>query len=234
MAGEEGSNLMLVGIDIRLKGRCLITLSAEIAAGEVLTVMGPSGSGKSTLLAYIGGFIDPVFTAMGEVRIAGRNLAELPPEDRHAGILFQDPLLFPHMSVGANVAFAVPAAISRRAERRRIATQALGDVGLADFFDRDPDTLSGGQKARVALARVLVSQPRLLLLDEPFSKLDAPLRSQMRQLVFARAREAALPVILVTHDEADAAAAGGILHRLGDGGDNDPAATGYRIWQSAV
>jgi putative thiamine transport system ATP-binding protein len=88
-------------------------------------------------------------------------------------------------------------------------------MNLADFADRDPATLSGGQKGRVALARVLVSRPRLLLLDEPFSKLDMELRAQMRTLVFERARTAGLPVILVTHDEADAEAAGGPVHRIG-------------------
>jgi putative thiamine transport system ATP-binding protein len=96
-----------------------------------------------------------------------------------------------------------------------MAEAALEDAGLAGFGDSDPDTLSGGQKARVALQRVLLSQPRLLLLDEPFSKLDASLRDQTRQMVFSKARRAGLPVVLVTHDEADAVAAGGHVHRVG-------------------
>ena len=208
------TGLKLTGIEIRLQDRRLIALSAHVAPAGVLTVMGPSGSGKSTLLAYIGGFLDPVFSAQGQVAIEGVDLTDLAPEERRTGILFQDPLLFPHMSVGANVAFAVSPGISVRKERRRIATEALVEVELGDFADRDPATLSGGQKARVALARVLVSRPRLLLLDEPFSKLDMALRHQMRQLVFAKARNAGLPVILVTHDEADAQAAGGEIHRL--------------------
>ena len=208
------AGLTLANVEIRLGDRTLIMISQSIAPGEVLTVMGPSGSGKSTLLSFIGGFLDPAFTALGEVRAAGEDLLALPPEKRRAGILFQDPMLFPHMSVGTNVAFAIPPDIRDRRERWRIACQILADMDLADFERRDPATLSGGQKARVALARVLVSRPRVLLLDEPFSKLDMELRIQMRSLVFERARTAGLPVILVTHDEADADAAAGTVHRI--------------------
>lgn len=213
-----GQGLSLAAIVIRLGPVRLIDLSAAIAPGEVLTVMGPSGSGKSTLLSFIGGFLDPAFQASGAVAVDGVDLLSLAPEARRAGILFQDPLLFPHMSVGANIAFAVPASVGSRRERRRLAGQMLTDMELQGFDDRDPDTLSGGQKARVALARVLVSRPRLLLLDEPFSKLDLDLRAQMRSLVFNHARAADLPVILVTHDEADAEAAGGPVHRIGGKG----------------
>ena len=183
--------------------------------GDVLTVMGPSGSGKSTLLGFIGGFLDPVFAAEGRVFSGGTELTALPPEERHAGILFQDPLLFPHMSVASNVAFAIPPSVTSRPERLAMAEDALAGVELAGMGTRDPATLSGGQKARVALARVLVSQPRMLLLDEPFSKLDAGLRAQMRDLVFAKARGNGLPVVLVTHDEEDARAAGGAIVRIG-------------------
>jgi len=210
-----GGELVLDGVTISLAGRELLSVTRTIAPGCVLTIMGPSGSGKSTLLAYVGGFMDPVFEARGRVLSGDIEITTLPAEDRHAGILFQDPLLFPHMSVGANVAFALPARIRGRAERRARAADALDGVALAGMAERDPDTLSGGQKARVALARVLVSGPRMLLLDEPFSKLDMALRGQMRDLVFAKARESGLPVLLVTHDEADAQAAGGDLIRIG-------------------
>ncbi|WP_186415142.1 ATP-binding cassette domain-containing protein [Pannonibacter sp. P2PFMT1] len=211
---EGASGLRLSNVSIRHENRVLIDLSAHVAPGHVLTIMGPSGSGKSTLLAYIGGFLDPVFRGSGDILADGISLSGLMPEQRRAGILFQDPLLFPHMSVGANVAFAIPAQVRGRAERQTIAVRMLAEMELGGFAGRDPATLSGGQKARVALARVLVSQPRLLLLDEPFSKLDADLRAQMRSLVFERARSAGLPVLLVTHDEADAEAAGGAVHRL--------------------
>jgi putative thiamine transport system ATP-binding protein len=208
------TGLHLQDVSISLDGRELLALDRMVAPGEVLTVMGPSGSGKSSLLAFIAGFLSPAFTARGRVVCGGVDLTALPAPDRHAGILFQDPLLFPHITVAGNVAFALPPALRGRSERLRAAEDALQGVELAGFGARDPATLSGGQKARVALARVLVSAPRALLLDEPFSKLDAPLRAQMRALVFGRARERGLPVVLVTHDEADAEAAGGHVHRL--------------------
>lgn len=214
--GQRG--LRLSSVRIALAGKPLIAVDATVPPGAVLTVMGPSGSGKSTLLAFIGGFLDPVFSAAGSVTVDDLDLTARAPEDRHAGILFQDPLLFPHMSVGGNVAFAIPPSVRARAERRAMASAALADVGLEGFADRDPSTLSGGQKARVALMRVLVSRPRLLLLDEPFSKLDMALRIETRQLVFERARAADLPVVLVTHDIADAEAAGGAVIEVGGGG----------------
>lgn len=208
--------LILKDVTIGLAGRRLLTLDARVEPGDVLTVMGPSGSGKSSLIAWIGGFLDRAFDARGSVMAGGVDLTRLDPEDRHAGILFQDPLLFPHLSVGGNLLFAIPPSVKGRSARRGLAEMILADVDLAGTFDRDPDTLSGGQKARVALARVLLSAPRLLMLDEPFSKLDAALRDQMRQLVFGRARERGLPVLLVTHDESDAHAAGGRIVRIGD------------------
>jgi putative thiamine transport system ATP-binding protein len=208
--------LFLDHVSISLGGRALVALTHRVAPGEVLTVMGPSGSGKSTLLAYIGGFLDRAFEATGKVMAGTVDLTALPAEDRHAGILFQDPLLFPHMSVGGNLLFAIPHVVKGRPERLAMAAAALDGVGLAGMAARDPDTLSGGQKARVALARALLSEPRMLLLDEPFSKLDAGLRQQMRELVFGKARAGGLPVLLVTHDEADAAAAGGPVVRIGE------------------
>lgn len=210
----DHDGLRLDGVRIALGPRELIAISHAVAPGEVLTIMGPSGSGKSTLLAYVGGFLDKAFTASGRVMAGDLDLTALPPQERHVGILFQDPLLFPHMSVAGNILFAIPQAVKRRPEREALAEEALAGVDLAGMGARDPDTLSGGQKARVALARVLVSAPRALLLDEPFSKLDADLRHQMRALVFAKARASGLPVILVTHDEADAEAAGGTIVRI--------------------
>lgn len=210
----DNQGLRLERVHICLGDRVLVMLDATVRRGETLTVMGPSGSGKSTLLAYLGGFLDPVFTASGRVIVDGVDLTGLEAERRHAGILFQDPLLFPHLSVADNIAIAIPEDVKGRRQRRQVAEAALEDAGLAEFGDRDPETLSGGQKARVALQRVLVSRPRLLLLDEPFSKLDANLREQTRQLVFNRAQRAGLPVVLVTHDEEDARAAGGQVHKV--------------------
>jgi putative thiamine transport system ATP-binding protein len=192
----------------------LIELDARIAPGRTLTLMGPSGIGKSTVLAAVTGTLDAAFTLHGRVLLDGRDITGLPTEDRHVGILFQDELLFPHLSVGGNLAFGLPPGGSR-AERRARVAEALAEVDLAGFADRDPATLSGGQKARVALMRMLLSQPRALLLDEPFSRLDTALRDQTRRLVFDLARARGLPVLLVTHDAADAEAAAGEVVVLG-------------------
>lgn len=204
--------LMLEQVSIHLADRELLRVNAAVAPGEVLTVMGPSGSGKSTLLAFVAGFLDSTFSAQGSVRLGEQNLLALPAEKRGIGLLFQDPMLFPHLSVGGNLRFGLPRRI--RDKNSQIAN-ALEQIGLAGFEARDPATLSGGQQARVALMRLLLSRPRAVLLDEPFSKLDTALRQEMRALVFGQLREAGLPTLLVTHDEADANAAGGPMIVLG-------------------
>lgn len=201
--------LHLDQICITLEDQILVAVHETIAPGKILTIMGPSGSGKSTLLSYIGGFLAPVFSASGHVMLNGRSIHNLPAHARRVGVLFQDPLLFPHLSVLQNLLFAIPAKMGDRQLRKAHALDALREVGLHDLAERDPTTLSGGQKARVALMRVLLSQPSALLLDEPFSKLDADLRAQIRRLVFDLARARNLPVLLVTHDVQDADAAGG-------------------------
>jgi putative thiamine transport system ATP-binding protein len=182
--------------------------------------MGPSGVGKSTLLATIGGFLDPAFAASGRVLIDDADVTDLPAERRRIGILFQDDLLFPHLSVGGNLAFGLTEAVRGRAARRERIETALATAGLAGFAPRDPATLSGGQRARVALLRTLLAEPRALLLDEPFAKLDTTLRRDFRSFVFAHASERKLPTLLVTHDAEDAKAAGGPIITLNAG---DPA-----------
>jgi putative thiamine transport system ATP-binding protein len=209
--------LELRDVWLALGERILVApLSLTVPAGTVATIMGPSGCGKSSLLAYLCGTLDPAFRAGGTVLVDATELSGLPPESRRLGILFQDDLLFPHMSVGENLAFALPAGLGR-AERRGRLESALAGAGLAGFADRRPDTLSGGQRSRVALLRALLSGPRALLLDEPFNRLDAPLRADFRRLVFDHARAHGLPTLLVTHDAADAEAAGGPLVELGAG-----------------
>jgi putative thiamine transport system ATP-binding protein len=189
-------------------------ISGTVENGEVLSIMGPSGAGKSSLLLGVAGLLEPPFEIAGRVLLDGTDISSLPAERRGLGLMFQDALLFPHMSVLGNVMFAVPrrgldGRRRNRAERRDAALGALRRVEMADLSARDPETLSGGQKSRVALARTLAGEPRALLLDEPFSALDQALRAQTRAIVFALAREDGLPVVLVSHDPADAEAAGG-------------------------
>lgn len=212
---RNGTALMLTGVTIVLGGRALIErLTLGVAPGEIVTVMGPSGSGKSTLLNYVCGTLASTFAASGGVELGGRDLLPLPTERRHVGLLFQDDLLFPHMSVAGNLAFGLNGRVRGRRERARVIAEALASGGLADYERRDPATLSGGERARVAVLRVLLSEPRALLLDEPFSKLDVERRQQFRTFVFERARALALPTLLVTHDPQDAAAAGGRVVEL--------------------
>ncbi|MEO0487575.1 MAG: ATP-binding cassette domain-containing protein [Pseudomonadota bacterium] len=187
-------------------GRPLVAVSTQVKPGQVVSLMGPSGVGKSTILAAITGVLSPSFTCTGDIVLNGRSLMGLAPQKRRVGILFQDHLLFPHMSVGQNVGFGLP---RRTTDRKARVAAALAEIGLAGFADRDPATLSGGQRARVALMRMLLAEPETMLLDEPFSRLDAELRERMRELVFSRATAAGLPVLMVTHDQADADAAGG-------------------------
>lgn len=203
---KTSHSLVLEGIRLALENRTLVEIDTVIGPGEVLTVMGPSGAGKSTLLAMIAGFLDPAFETRGRVMLRGRDITPLPAEARGIGLLFQDPLLFPHLSVAGNLRFGMPRGVKERAARLE---QALADVGLAGYGPRDPATLSGGQQARIALIRLLLSEPAAVLLDEPFSRLDRPLRHEMRRLVFDRLRQAGLPSLLVTHDHEDAEDAGG-------------------------
>ena len=201
--------LRLESISIGIAGRALFDrLDLTIAGGEIVTLMGPSGSGKSTLVAFIGGHLDRTFKASGRILIDEVDVTSLPAERRRIGILFQDDLLFPHLSVGDNLAFGLARSVKGAARRARI-NEALTQAGLAGFADRDPATLSGGQRARAALLRTMLAKPRALLIDEPFSKLDASLRHEFRILVFDHARALGLPILLVTHEAADAEAAGG-------------------------
>jgi putative thiamine transport system ATP-binding protein len=209
--------LRLETLDLTVGDRVLFAgFSLAVRPGEVVTVMGPSGCGKSSLLSYLCGTLDPAVRAAGGIWLNGVSLEDLPPERRRIGILFQDDMLFPHLSVGENLAFALPRAVRPRRARRARVDEALREAGLEGFADRDPATLSGGQRARVALMRALLAEPRAQLLDEPFNKLDRDLRERVRRFVFDHARQLALPTLLVTHDPADAEAAGGPVVRLPD------------------
>jgi len=184
-------------------------LHFEVQPGHILTLMGASGSGKSSVLAAIAGTLDSVaegaqaLRCTGTVRLHGTDISHRPTAQRGIGLLFQDPLLFAHMSVAQNLLFAAPP--GPRTQRLAQVQRALREAGLEAHGERDPATLSGGQRSRVALMRALLAQPSALLLDEPFSKLDAALREQFRAFVFAHIRERHIPAVLVTHDAADIA-----------------------------
>jgi putative thiamine transport system ATP-binding protein len=184
-------------------------VSAVVAPGTVLSVMGPSGIGKSTLLDAIGGHLAPAFRVTGRIELNGRDLTVLPAERRRVGLIFQDAHLFPYLSVGDNLSFGLARSVKGRAERRAAVEAALAQAGLAGFHDRDPATLSGGQRARAALMRALLAEPEALLLDEPFARLDSALRADLRAFVFGHLKDRRICALMVTHDESDAVAAGG-------------------------
>jgi len=194
--------LELRDVSISLHGRELVPpLNARVQPGEVLVLMGESGSGKSSLLAFLAGLLEPPLEARGSVLLDGRDITTLPTEARRVGLLFQDDLLFPHLSVLDNLLFALPA--GGRSGRVALAEQALQRAGLTGYGARLPGSLSGGQRARVSLLRALLAGPRVLLLDEPFSKLDAALRQRLREFVWAELRNQQVGAVLVTHDAHD-------------------------------
>jgi len=188
-------------------------LRLRVAPGTVHTLMGESGSGKSSLLAAVCGTLDAALRFDGQVLLNGQRIDGLPPQARRVGILFQDALLFPHMTVRENLLFAVPR--GNTSTRESQVDQALLSLEIAPLAQADPATLSGGQRVRVALARALLAQPQALLLDEPFSRLDAALRARMRELVFDLVHQRNIPALLVTHDAQDIADPA-LLTRLAD------------------
>jgi putative thiamine transport system ATP-binding protein len=181
----------------------LQSLNLHVPSGVIHTVMGPSGSGKSSVLGAVCGTLPPALVFEGKIHLNGRSLAGLPTEQRGVGLLFQDDLLFAHMTVFENLLFAVPA--GPQAARVAAVMQGLHDLDMAAQAHADPATLSGGQRARVALMRALLAQPQALLLDEPFSKFDAALRTRLRAFVFGVVKKRNIPVLLVTHDAEDIA-----------------------------
>jgi len=175
----------------------VLGLSLAVGRGEFFTLLGPSGCGKTTTLRIVAGLVEP---DEGRVLFDGKDVTRWPPWDRNLGMVFQNYALWPHMTVFDNVAFGLVERRVPRDEVRRRVAEALEKVGLAGMEGRFPSQLSGGQQQRVALARALVVRPRLLLLDEPFSNLDAKLRVQTRAELARLQRELGTTTLYVTHD----------------------------------
>jgi ABC-type Fe3+/spermidine/putrescine transport system ATPase subunit len=194
--------------------RALADVDLQVRAGEFVTLLGPSGSGKTTALNAIAGFVP---LATGDVRLVGESIAGLPPSRREIGIVFQSYALFPHMSVGDNVGFALRARRVPRRQRERRIREALELVRLEDYADRRPATLSGGQQQRVALARAIVFEPKVLLLDEPLAALDKQLREAMQIELKRLQRTIGITTIAVTHDQTEAMALSDRIAILRDG-----------------
>jgi ABC-type Fe3+/spermidine/putrescine transport system ATPase subunit len=189
-------------------------LSLRIAAGEIVALLGPSGCGKSTLLKMVAG-LEPA--DQGSVWFNGQDITQQPPERRGFALMFQDFALFPHLNVLDNVAFGLVEQRLPRAEARQQASAMLGRFGLAAQAQQQVWTLSGGEQQRVALARALITAPRALLLDEPFSALDAELRQSLRDEFRQHIAAAGMATLLVTHDEQEARAMASRAVRLQDG-----------------
>ena len=186
-------------------------VSLRVAPGETVAILGPSGSGKSTLLKIIAG-LEPM--GGGRVIFDGEDITAQPPERRRFALMFQDFALFPHLDVQDNVAFGLIEQGVRKADARNQARAMLERFGLRDFTHARVTQLSGGEQQRVALARALITRPRVLLLDEPFSALDAEMRLQLRKEFCQRIAEFNMATVLVTHDEAEARAMGTRGYRL--------------------
>jgi iron(III) transport system ATP-binding protein len=179
----------------------LDNVSLAVNKGEFFAFLGPSGSGKTTLLRLIAGFGTP---DQGRILVGDRDVTHRPPWQRNVGMVFQNYALWPHMTVAGNVAFGLEQRRVAREEIRKRVTAALDLVGLGKYGERRPAQLSGGQQQRVALARTIVIQPEVLLLDEPLSNLDAKLRVEMRAELIALQRKTGLTTIYVTHDQEEA------------------------------
>jgi ABC-type Fe3+/spermidine/putrescine transport system ATPase subunit len=217
--------LILQGLDKSFGSQTVLRgLSLEVAAGEVLALLGPSGSGKTTALRLIAGFETP---DRGKILVGGEDVTVLPPEKRHFGMVFQHYALFPHLNVRENVAFGLagrkPSQKINPAETARKVADALSLVELPGFEERRVGEISGGQQQRIALARALAPEPRVLLLDEPLSNLDPTLRERTRRELLRAVRRVGITTVLVTHEQEEAfhlgnrvaVLHGGVLHQVG-------------------
>lgn len=208
--------LELLSISKDWQARVLLRdVSLTVAPGETVAILGPSGSGKSTLLKIVAG-LEPLDA--GRVLFDGQDITALPPERRRFALMFQDFALFPHLDVQDNVAFGLVEQGVRKPDARAQACAMLERFGLQAFSRARVTQLSGGEQQRVALARALITRPRVLLLDEPFSALDAEMRLQLREEFRQRIAEFNMATLLVTHDEVEARAMGSRGYRVVQGG----------------
>ena len=209
------SHLVLQNLTKHFQGVTAVqNLWLEVEQGEILALLGPSGCGKSTTLQMIAGALSP---DTGTIALAGRSLNSVPPERRDIALVLQRSLLFPHLTVGENVAFGLKMRGVNRATREEKTVALLRQVQLDGFADRKPSELSGGQAQRVALARSLVIHPKLLLLDEPLSALDANLREEMQELILQLQAQTGITMLLVTHDQAEAVVMAGRIALMVEG-----------------
>ncbi len=205
MQANAGQSLTLDNISHRYTSGAFAVdhVTLEINAGELVALLGPSGCGKTTLLRIVAGFVQQT---SGKVVVGGRRIDELPPAQRDIGIVFQNYALFPHMTVAQNVAYGLDARGTDKAAAKRRTQEMLDLVQMGHLADRLTRQLSGGQQQRVALARALAIEPRVLLLDEPFSALDKSLRMDMQIEIRRIQRAAGTTAIIVTHDQEEALA----------------------------
>lgn len=202
VAGDRTPLLRIRGLGVRFQDfEAIRPLDLDVLNGEFLTVLGPSGSGKTTLLRTIAGFQQPT---AGHIEFDGRDIADLPINRRPFNTVFQDYALFPHMTVRENVAFGLRVRGVARTTRDTRVRDALGIVELEDLGNRYPAQLSGGQQQRTALARAMICEPRLILLDEPLAALDATLRRQMQKFLKIVQRRSGITFVFVTHDQSEA------------------------------
>ncbi len=194
--------LDIVDLSVEIAGKQILSsLSATVKHGEIVAIHGPSGCGKSTLLGALAGFIP---TNQGAILINGVDVSHTPTHRRNVGMVFQNEQLFPHLTVGGNVGYGLPAGRKSRRERHARVIELLNLVGLAGFQNRAVFDLSGGEAKRVALARSLAPTPKFLLLDEPLTGLDADLRDELGRSVTAVLRSTGTTALWVTHDGAEA------------------------------
>ncbi|MRI35445.1 ABC transporter ATP-binding protein [Endozoicomonas sp. OPT23] len=188
---------------LSLAGKPLVQkLSFVAKPGQVLGIMGPSGCGKSSILDFLCGTLSSSFSSSGQILLDGKDISSLQAYQRRVGLQLQDHLLFPHLTVTENLKFGLPVSYKGKSREEKV-QKALLDCQLPDIGHKNPATLSGGQRARISLMRTLLSEPRALLLDEPFSKLDPELRGQFRRFVFEQVKGLDIPVVMVTHDQGD-------------------------------